>query len=341
MVVQPLTQIMKINSGVEIANTDVKIAGEELDKTRGDIRYAVEKVYYGILIASRQKREAEFRIKLEEARLSDANNALESGIVLPLVSSGLKAALLNKKKDLLDIDNRIDNLSYMLNDLTGRPLETGILLDDTLKAPEKEQSLVQYDNSALSGNHELAIADLMVTKSTLAVDAAKKEFLPDMNLFALYNYAHDFHVVNDHIGVVGVSLTWTIFDFGQKDSVLGQRNALHHQAQRNYQRVKNEVQRDIKQGYTNLKYSDQMIDLASQVVEFRKNALNIASDLDDTGLRLNTAKLEAAAELAKAEADLFAAELSRRLVLLNLSKLSGKNHNGVGAGLDIQGSGNE
>jgi len=122
MVVQPVTQLLKINSGVDIASTDVKIAGEELDKVRGDIRYAVEKVYYGILIAGRQKKEAELRIALEEARLSDAKNALESGVALPLEISGLKAALLDKKKELLDIENQVINLTYMLNDLTGRPL---------------------------------------------------------------------------------------------------------------------------------------------------------------------------------------------------------------------------
>ena len=324
MVVQPVTQLLKINSGVDIASTDVKIAGEELDKVRGDIRYAVEKVYYGILIAGRQKKEAELRIALEEARLSDAKNALESGVALPLEISGLKAALLDKKKELLDIENQEVNLTYMLNDLTGRPLETDTLLDDTLNVPDKAQTLAQYDESALAANHELAIADLTLKKANLAVDAAKKEFLPDMNLFALYNYGHDFNVVNNHIGAVGVSLSWTIFYFGQKNSVLGQRQALHHQAQRNYQRVKNEVQREIKKEVTNLRYSDQLVSLASQAVAFRKNALKLASDLDDTGLRLNTTKLEAEAELAKAEADLFAAQLSRRLVLVNLTKLTGR-----------------
>lgn len=324
VVVQPLTQILKIDSGVDLAKTDVKIAGEELDKTRGDIKYAVEKVYYGILIAERQKKEAELRIKLEETRFSDKKNALESGVALPLEISALKAALLNKTQALLKIKNRIDNLSYMLNDLTGRPLDAAVLLDDTLGAPEKAQSLAQYDNSALSENHELALAALSIKKAELAVGAAKKEYLPDMNLFALYNYEHDSHVINDHIGVVGVTLSWTLFDFGQKDAVRGQRKALHHQAQKNYYRIKNQVRRDIKKEYTNLQYSEQMIDLARQAVAFRRDAFKIASDLDETGLRLNTAKIEAEAELAKAEAELFAATLSRRLVLVNLARLSGR-----------------
>ncbi|WP_300673653.1 TolC family protein [Desulfoluna sp.] len=323
MVVQPITQILKINSGVDIADTDVNIAREERDKTRGDIQYAVKKVYYGILIAGRQKKEAELRIKLEEAQLSDAENAFASGVALPLKISGLKAGLLNRSQDLLSLENRIANLSYMLNDLTGRPLDAGVLLDDTLEASVKTQTLAQYDSHALSQSHELVIADLTLKKAGLAVDAAKKEYLPDMNLYALYNYENDFHVIKNHVGVVGVSLSWTLFDFGQKSSVLGQRKALRHQAQKNYKRIKNEVRRDIKKEYTNLQYSNQMIDLATQVVEFRKDALKIASDLDDTGLRLNTAKLEAAAELAKAEADLFAATLSNRLIRVNLAKLSG------------------
>ena len=323
MVVQPVTQLLKINSGVDIASTDVKIAGEELDKIRGDIRYAVEKVYYGILIADRQKKEAELRIQLGKARLFDAKNALASGVALPLQISGLKASLLEKRKELLGIENQVVNLTYMLNDLTGRPLETETLLDDTLNAPEQVQSLAQYDESALATNHELTIADLTSKKASLAVKAARKEFLPDMNLYALYNYGHDFRIVNNHVGAVGVSLSWTIFDFGQKSSVLGQRQALQDQAQRNYRRVKNGVQREIKKEVTNLRYNDQLVNLASQAVAFRKNALKLASDLDDNGLRLNTAKLEAEAELAKAEADLFAAKLSRRLVLVNLTKLTG------------------
>ena len=53
-VYQPITQLGKIKTGVAIAETDVTLAQQEKTKASLQIKQAVERLYYGLLIVQKQ-----------------------------------------------------------------------------------------------------------------------------------------------------------------------------------------------------------------------------------------------------------------------------------------------
>lgn len=322
---QPLSQIFKIRSGVDIALADLDIARTKQRQIESEIRYAMEEIYYGILIASRRKREAECRVDLEKAKLYNAENAVDAGEALKLDVSGLKAELLEKEKTLLGINNRIDNLKLMLNNLMRLPLDTDIVLEERFSSQGKAGKLEGYLKAAPAGNPKLIEADQIYRKAGLGVTAAKREYIPDISLFARYNHEEGIPLTPNDYGIIGVNLDWCIFDFGQKSSVVKQRISLENQARKNSEREKNEIQAEIRKEYNRLKYAEKLLVLTSKTVEFRKDAFQLASELNEAGLRLNTKKIEARADLAKAKADLLAARLNYRLTISKLNKLSGRN----------------
>ncbi len=67
-----------------------------------------------------------------------------------------------------------------------------------------------------------------------------------------------------------------------------------------------------------------MIAVARKAVTYRKEALKVQSDKQVAGLNLKEDLLNTQSQLAKSEADLYAAQLSYRIALSDLRILTGK-----------------
>ena len=67
-----------------------------------------------------------------------------------------------------------------------------------------------------------------------------------------------------------------------------------------------------------------MIAVARKAVTYRKEALKVQSDKQVAGLNLKEDLLNTQSQLAKSEADFYAAQLSYRLALSDLRILTGK-----------------
>ena len=103
-----------------------------------------------------------------------------------------------------------------------------------------------------------------------------------------------------------------------------QRMYLRQQAEENLLNTKEQVNRDIAKAYRRLKQSEELIKVAGKVVEYRQEDLKIQSDRKRSGLNLEADLLIARAAMAKAEADLYAAQLNYRISLSELKILTGE-----------------
>src|SRR5262249_42678643 len=100
-VVQPITDLLKVRQGVEIARADEHIAQAQLEKGARELLSGVEQLYWGLLVAQRIRAGA-------AAAVAGAEQLAKTGNLEAVT------ALVEGKQGLLDVSDQIADLQEQL-----------------------------------------------------------------------------------------------------------------------------------------------------------------------------------------------------------------------------------
>ena len=322
---QPITQIGRINAGVNVSKTEYGIAQNEEAKAENQIRQAVEKLYFGPLVIQKQIEEAELKVTLAKMKLADVVSAVSAGKTTESNSYGLSAAEADEEQNLLKLKIQYEDYAADLKQLTGLAPGSSITLE-----PVNAESLIENIpaidtalNDAVAGNSDLKIASLYKTKADNAIRASKFSYLPDIGLLGGYTYQNGSVIYPKNNAFVGASLKWNLQDALSNRTVQLQRISARKQAEENFANTKEQVSKDIVKAYRKLKQSEELIRVAEKVVIYRREDLKIQNNRSSSGLNLVADVLGAKAAMAKAESDYYAAQLNYRITLSELKILEG------------------
>lgn len=322
---QPITQLGKIHSGVQVSKTELQMASTEESKVEIQLRQNVEKLYYGLLILQKQIEEAEIRIDLAGTKLRYAENALLAGKTTESGRYGMLASAAVEEQNLLKLKIQYDDYAADLNQITGSDPECDLLLEPVNTGTELID-LSFIDTSYASpgaGNSDLRLAALSKTKADYSVKASKLSYLPDLGILGGYSYQEGSVIYPKTNTFIGASLKWNLQDMLTNRTVHQQRFFLKRQAEENLTYRKEEIRKEIQKTVRKLRQSAELVTVAEKVVEYRREDLKIQTDKRKAGLNLEQDLLEAQAEMARAEADLLAARLNCRIALSELKILTG------------------
>lgn len=321
---QPLTQMIKIRHGHQIARLDAGIASSDLKKAENEVAVRVHEAFFGLLIAQRQKHAAELEVAAAEEKLREARKAVDSGSTLPVTATGARAALLAARHGKLSLENQISDIALEFNDLVGLPLEAEV----ELMAPEPPaaSALTREEclTTALESSEEIQAAAQTVSKARRAISAARADFIPEIGAYGQYLYQNGAPFVAKNNGIFGVKMTWKVFDFGKRNDVIGERRAMLEQAEENLRRIKNRTTVEVEKSYRKLQRSKEMIEVAREALELRRETERLSAEQVKAGVAVLSGQLSSGAVLAKAEADLLAANLGYRLAEAELQRTMGR-----------------
>jgi outer membrane protein TolC len=322
---QPVTQIGKINAGVNYSKTEMKIAETEKTKAILQVKQAVEKLYFGLLIVQKQIEEAELRVSLAKTKLHDAEISLAAGKTTESSIYGLSAGMADEQQNLLKMKMQYDDYSTDLIQLTG--LGPALYIIPEPVSPDNlAENIASIDTSlSMAGlhNYDLKLAVLSKAKAEYSIKASKFSYLPDLGLQGGYTYQEGIDIYPKNNAYIGASLKWNLNDAFSNRMVQKQRMYISKQAEENLHNTREKVNSDILKAYRKLKQSEELVRVAGKVVEYRREDLKIQSDRRRSGMNLEADLLEAKASMAKAEADLYAAQLNYRISLSELRILTG------------------
>ena len=177
---------------------------------------------------------------------------------------------------------------------------------------------------ALAESTEVRAAQQTVEKARSGVTAARTDYIPELSLFAEHIYQNGVPLLTRNNGILGLKMTWNIFDFGKRGDVVDERKALLGQAEENLRRLRNRVLVDVEKGYRKVERSRRMMKVAAEALVLRREAERLSSDQLETGVVVLAAHKENAAALAKAEADALAAQLGFQLAQAELERTMGR-----------------
>jgi len=323
---QPISQIPKINAGVRISKTELQIVQNEQSKAVMQIKQGVEKLYYGLLILQKQKEEAEIKLVLAMAKLKDVESAVTAGKSTESGKIGLNASIADEEQNLLKINIQIDDYSSDLMQLIGLSPTSKLTLDEISTENFVAENPLSIDSLLMesqSNNSDIKAATLLKAKTNFALDASKFSYLPDFGITGGYTYQQGNSLFPKNNQFIGLSLKWNIQDVFSNRFVHNQRRILLNQSDENILNTKEQVNNEVQKAYRRMRQANELIKLATKVVNYRKANFKIQSDKQISGLNLESDLLTTKADLAKAEADLFAAQLGYKLSYTDLQIVMG------------------
>lgn len=305
--VQPITPLFSIYQLAKIARADENIARAKAGMPVAETAMRVEKAFFDLLVAQRELTSAESDSRKIQAKWLTANNSGK-----PFVSTAQETDMLRAEKAVLLSTSKVKELSASLNSMIGLPEETTL----ELVAPEPLVENISEDEIAEKAvvSPEVIEAEQTAVKARAGLTLTKLTYVPTVGVMGGYAFQNAINLVLPRsFGYIGVSASWTIFDFGKREHSVKEVRAQAAMADLGVTLTKAKVAAKVKSTYLELDHSRQLYQLArrmmsaTQVVEASYNS----NDPDVASAR------------AKMEADMFRAELEYRQAYGKVKALMG------------------
>jgi outer membrane protein TolC len=302
---QPITKLIAVNAAVKIARADEQIAQAQLANGTRQLLSGVAQAFYGLLGA--QQVEAALRLQVGYAeQLSRANRSPE-----------VRVAVLETRQALNQVHGQAADIAEQLNNLIGLPAGTMLVLEDPMPPAPPVHSADEAASRALSCNPQVEEAMATSRKAVAALQVARSEFLPDVNIFGSYFNQTAVPIIQPNFGAFGITASYTFVDWGKRRHVDQQRRFQIAQANQNIQATIDKVVLEARQAYAGFEQAEEGMTLAAEMVRARRDAEGSARDV--------TAIQAAKVATAKAELEQMQAEANYRVSHAKLMEAIGEN----------------
>lgn len=321
---QPLTQLVKIHHGNEVASAEERAAEADLRRMVTDIAFKTRQVYVGLLVAQAQFEAAEAGVQAAEAQDQDAQQAVQAGKVLAVAQTGSRVLLLQNRQKRLAAESAITDLTAELDDLIDQPQGTALELASftpRTAALPPEAALLE---EAVAANPELDSAAATTEKSRSALRAARADYIPELTAYITTGHEEGVPFINQNASAFGLTLSWKLFDGGRKAGVVQERSAQVNQASENQHRLRQRVEIDLGKLMRKVETSRLQADVAEEASALRTEEARLADNQVKAGTISAAKQAEAEAAAKTAQADLLAARLGLDLAYAELDQLLGR-----------------
>jgi outer membrane protein TolC len=274
---QPLTELFKIKARNDISRAELNASREKARGVENDVALKVRELYYNILVVQSQHQAIEAKIRAFDDLQGERVQQAKYGSTLEVDLIESKAQLLQAKQDLLTTELQLSDLRLKFNDIVGFPLKTDIAFDPDVPEPHESCEREQCIRLALESHPEVMEARAEVEKASAGVRAAKREYIPDIDASARYNYQQNVPFLARNFGTFGVHLGYDLFDGGKKRATLRERDSQLAQAKENLARVRDEVEVRVQTAYNKVERTQQMVAVSRELLAARQEGRRVSA----------------------------------------------------------------
>jgi outer membrane protein TolC len=300
LVAQPITKLIAVHAATMIARAEEGAAQAQLDKGTRDVLSGVTQAYEGLFGARRIEAALELQLRMLE-QLHAAKPTPETQIFV-----------LGTRQAILEVKGQVRELTQTLNDLLDLPACTELELVDPIPSELSVRCEEEAARLALAHSPEVREAEQSIAKAEAAMKVAKMAYVPDVNVVGGYANQTIANYIQPNIGYLGVTGSWTLFEWGKKRDIKRQRDmdiALAHQSVRV---ASDKIQLQARKAYSSYEQSREALRIAGEMVQARKDAVKTATPPLAT---------QANADAARAELEYMKAEITYRVAHAQLSAL--------------------
>jgi outer membrane protein TolC len=309
-VTQPLGELFKIRSGVDVAQADLTASREKARGTENAVALKVRQLYHKILVVQSEHDAIAAKIRAVNEQQGERVQQVKFGSALDVDLIESRAQSLQAKQELLTADLQLSDLRMQFNDVIGLPIKSAVELDPNVQMEPARCQRDQCLKLALDSHPEIAEARAEVDKATAGVREAKREYIPDVEAFARYSHQNDsVPFLASNFGTFGIHVGYDAFDGGKKLATLRERNAQLAQAKENLARIRDEVEIRVQTAYNKLERTQQMVAVSQELLATRKEGRRVSAEQLARGAFLRSQADTATAQEMEAETLFLQAQL--------------------------------
>jgi len=312
-------------AGVEAARLEHEIAKLDVEAASQDLRLAVTRDYYSVLLAEKTVEVARGIVTRSQENLAAVERLAREREALQADLLGAQAQLASDEHGLLKAENDLTLAKLTLNRTLGRELSAELELTDSLLGPAQNHADSEVVSQALEHNPALQRATLELELADAATREASSLRKPKLQVNGLYQYINNESFYVGSVYSLGVSISVPFFaDFkaasGAVGSARAQRSAaehIQHETSSGVQLQAREANRRLQQAYAGIK-------AAEKNVEYQKERYR--TTLSSFGEQLATFSdvLTDHTALFQAELRLLGTQYKARLAEAELERAIGK-----------------
>ena len=256
---QPLSQLYKINLGVQAEELNVRIAGEKARAERQNLVKDVKQAYYAVLQSESQLEAAEANVKQYQELDRVVLQRVSQEAALKSDSLDVKAKFTNEKYKLIQLRNTLDSRKEYLNNLLGRDIRTDFETEKVPAASFEEVDLKLAQSRALAQRPEVKQAELSMRQAEYDRRMARADYIPDVGV--AFNYSSNFNidVLPRNMTSIGLELKWEPWDWGRRKDIINQKKVTETQAQTQLHEAQARVLMDVNSRFRKLEESRLLI----------------------------------------------------------------------------------
>jgi outer membrane protein TolC len=300
---QPITALLKVRQGVRIAQADEQIAKADLEKGTRAILAGVEQLFWGILAAHRIRTGT--LVAVRGAEELARTGAIEARLALAEARQGLQA-----------VEAQLADLEAQLNDLLDLPPCTKLELVEPPLPALPVKCAEEAVELALGASPEVRSSEQDVVKAHAGVAAAKVDYLPNIAVVGGFAKQTGMSYVQQDINYVGVTGSYTFFEWGKKKYTVREREKFVTLAGLKLEQTRDEVRQKALKSFREFEQDREALRAAEEMAQLRQEAEEKAVAPE--------AKFAAAKARMQAEVDLVKADLAYRVAFVKLMSLLGR-----------------
>jgi outer membrane protein len=275
-VAQPLSQQHKIGLGIKLARVGAEIADETVRSRQQTTVNEVRRLYYGVLQAQSGLRSMQATVEFLKQLDQDTDRNVVQRVALQAESLDVKAQLVQAEFALLKLQDPLETQKQQLNRLMGRHPDTPFEVDPLTATDFEMPDLNQAYAKAIESRPEIRLARLQLKKAELDHRFKRAERIPDISLtmtnVATVNLSP---IVPNRLSVVGVQVTWDVYDWGRKRKQAEEKRLTEEQASLDENDIEAQVIVEVAHQYRKLIEARKQLEVAQATQSARRELLRV------------------------------------------------------------------
>ena len=278
-VTQPLSQQHKIGLGIKLARVGADIADETVRSRQQTAVNEVRRLYYGILQAESGQRSLQATVEFLKQLDQDTGRNVVQRVALQAEALDVKAQLVQAEFALLKLQDPLETQKQQLNRLMGRDPDTPFEVDPLAATDFEMPDLKRAYAVAIESRPEVRLARLQVRKAELDRRIKRAERIPDVSL-ALTSVAtvNLSQVLPNRLSVVGVQVTWDVYDWGRKREQAKEKRLAEEQASLDENDIEAQIIVEVAHQYRKLIEARKQVEVAQATQLARRELLRVTQN---------------------------------------------------------------
>lgn len=316
--------------GLQASRTYKELSTKEYIKTEIDVREAVTKAYYNVLVTQERYDLLEVNFQRIDTLLRETRIMYDNGFAEKIDVSRLQVQFNNLKVQFENTGQLLQISRDLLKFQMGMSIQEQIVLSDKLE--EITFDLIEY--SDFDYNERIEYSQLQTNLSLVNLDIKnnKSQYLP--NLYANFNYGFNTATSTSsnlfqgdrwlNYGLVGATLSVPIFDGFLKSNRI-QRNKLQRkQIEQSFKQLENSIDLEIKQSRINMQNAINNMLAQKENMELAEEIYNVTRIKYEEGVGSNFEVVESDADYKEAQTNYYNALYDALVAKVDLEKAYGK-----------------